>query len=151
MRQYLMLSVVVSMALVLVVAGCASVDRAALNRSLYVDQHPELTELQAEAILAGQIMVGMNQDMVQTAWGKPVRVQAVDLEDVDTQWVYGNYFVGGNITSLYFDPAGTLVRYEVNYQPPHANAGTVSTQGEDTRGLLTRGDDVLLSKESGQP
>jgi outer membrane protein assembly factor BamE (lipoprotein component of BamABCDE complex) len=134
---------------VTLIAGCATTDGTAIKRSLYVDDHPEISELMADAILNGQIMVGMTSDMVQVAWGKPVRVEPVQEDEIDTRWVYGNYFVGGNITSLYFDPGGTLVRYEVNYQQTHANNGTVSAGGtEDTRGTLS-GSEVLLSKESG--
>jgi len=147
MRQYLILTLVFSLAGAFMVAGCATVNQAALQRSAYVDTHPELSELMAEAINNGQIMVGMSCEMVQVAWGKPVRMEAVDAEDAIVQWIYGNYFVGGNITSLYFDPEGKLVRYEVNYQQTHANNGTVDTQGSP-RGTFT-GSDVLLSKGAG--
>jgi outer membrane protein assembly factor BamE (lipoprotein component of BamABCDE complex) len=96
MRHTFTLTLVVLVGTALVVAGCTSVDRAAMKRSLYVDQHPELPEVTAEAILTGQIMVGMTDDMVQTAWGKPVRVESVESDDAAVQWIYGNYFVGGH-------------------------------------------------------
>lgn len=147
MRQYLNLTLVFSLAGAFMLAGCSTVNHAALQRGAYVDAHPELSELMADAITNGQIMVGMNTEMVQIAWGKPVRVESVNAEDASTQWIYGNYFVGGNITSLYFDQDGTLVRYEVNYQQTHANNGTIETKGSP-RGTFT-GSDVLLSKGSG--
>ena len=152
MRQYLSFSLVALMAIAVAAAGCTTVDRSVLNRSLFVDQHPELSVPVADAILNGQIMVGMSEEMVAIAWGKPVRVEAVSKEDAATQWIYGNYFVGGNITSLFFDTEGSLVRYEVNYQPTSANAGTVATPMDDAaKGLLTGPNNVTLSKESGQP
>jgi hypothetical protein len=134
---------------VLVLTGCAA-DQAASRRSTFVDEHPSLSETMAEAILNGQIMVGMSEEMVKVSWGSPARVASVtdDEEDAKVQWIYGNYFVGGNITNLYFSDSGTLLRYEVNYQPAHANAGTVNSTDDVTKGTLS-GNDVLLSKESG--
>jgi len=147
MRQYLILTLVFSLAGALMFIGCATVNQAAMQRSAYVDAHPELSELMADPINNGQIMVGMTSEMVQVAWGKPVRMETVEAEDAATQWIYGNYFVGGNITSLYFDQDNVLVRYEVNYDQTHANNGTVESNGSP-RGTLT-GSDVLLSKGSG--
>ena len=146
MRQYLNIFLVVLVAGVLV-SGCATTNQAAVNRALFVDAHPELSELMADAILNGQIMVGMTQDMVSAAWGKPSRVEAIDEEDVVTRWIYGNYFVGGNITHLYFDLDTALVRYEVNSEPTHANNGTVSQDPTNT-GVVLSGSG-LLTKDPG--
>jgi hypothetical protein len=152
MRQYLISTLVVSMSCALILVGCSNADRAAMNRSLYVDQHPELPQLTADAIQKGQIMVGMNQEMVEVAWGKPVRKEPVNLEDATSHWIYGNYFVGGNVTNLFFDPEGLLVRYEVNNQPVHANSGTLQAPGDAAaQGILSPTQDGTLSKESGQP
>jgi outer membrane protein assembly factor BamE (lipoprotein component of BamABCDE complex) len=152
MRRTFTLALVVLAVVALVAAGCTTVDRAAMKRSLYVDQHPDLPEMMAEAILSGQIMVGMSDEMVQTAWGKPVRVESVQADDAAARWIYGNYFVGGNITSLYFDARGTLVRYEVNYQQAHAsNSGTVSPTGKEVPVGTLSGSETLLSKGSQQP
>ena len=93
MRQYLISSLVVSMSCALILVGCTTADRAAMNRSLYVDEHPELPQLTADAIQKGQIMVGMSQEMVEVAWGKPVRKEPVNLEDATAHWIYGNYFM----------------------------------------------------------
>jgi hypothetical protein len=147
MRQYLNLFLVVLMAGVLVLSGCATTNQAAVNRAMFVDAHPELSELMADAILNGQIMVGMTEEMVAAAWGKPTRVEAIEDEDAPTRWIYGNYFVGGNITHLYFGLDKSLVRYEVNYEPTHANNGTVSGDEKDT-GVVLSGSG-LLTKDSG--
>jgi hypothetical protein len=143
------LALFVFVAGVLVLSGCAA-DQAATRRTTYVDEHPDLSEVMAEAILNGQIMVGMSEEMVKNSWGSPARVGTVSEEDDEAkvQWIYGNYFVGGNITNLYFDDRGTLLRYEVNYQPAHADGGTVTSTDDVTKGTLS-GNDVLLSKESG--
>jgi hypothetical protein len=146
MRQYLNIFLVVLVAGVLV-SGCATTNQAAVNRALFVDAHPELSELMADAILNGQIMVGMTGEMVSAAWGKPTRIEAVEENDVATRWIYGNYFVGGNITHLYFDLDNALVRYEVNYEPTHANNGSVSGKQSEP-GVVLSGSG-LLSKDSG--
>jgi hypothetical protein len=146
MRQYLITFLVVLIAGVLV-SGCATTNQAALNRTLFVDAHPELSELMADAILNGQIMVGMTEEMVSAAWGRPSRVEAVEEDDAVSRWIYGNYFVGGNITHLYFDTDKALVRYEVNYEPTHANNGTVSGNSSET-GVVLSGSG-LLTKDSG--
>jgi len=142
------LALLVLVAGVLVLSGCAS-NQAETRRTTFVDEHPDLSEVMAEAILNGQIMVGMSEEMVKSSWGSPARVgTASDEDDAKVQWIYGNYFVGGNITNLYFDEKGTLLRYDVNYQPAHADGGTVSSTDDVTKGTLS-GNDVLLSKESG--
>ena len=144
--RYLSLSVVVLFAGILVIAGCGSVNRTLMTRTLFVDDHPELSEMQADAILNGQIMVGMNNEMVTAAWGKPSRIQTVEANDASKQWIYGNYFVGGTITNLYFDFEGKLVRYEVNYEPTHANGGSITGDGS-TGSVLLSGSSGLLSKD----
>ena len=148
MRQYLALALVAMLA-VFGLAGCASTDSGAAKRSLYLEQHPELPTVMAEAIRDGQITVGMTQEMVQVAWGKPVRVEQLAKGEAASHWIYGNYFVGGNITSLYFDTAGLLVRYEVNYQPASANGGNVETASPTGNGYLSGSGQ--LSKDGGQP
>ena len=150
MRQYLVLTLVAMMTGVILVAGC-STNGASVKRSSYVDEHPELPELMADAILGGQIMVGMTEEMVEVAWGKPARVEDVtvaDEKDITTQWIYGNYFTGGNITNLFFDDQATLIRYEVNNSSNHANNGTVEAAGT-AASKATSGNNVLTSKESG--
>ncbi len=149
MRQILILSLV-ALCAVLALSACSSVDQGAMKRSLYVDQHPELPAPMADAIREGQISVGMTQEMVQVAWGKPVRTQPVTQVDAVSEWTYGNYFMGGNITSLYFDMAGLLVRYEVNYQPTSASGGNVAIDNPSQPGYLS-GADGTISKNGGQP
>lgn len=149
------LTLVVVLAGVLLVAGCATTNHVAMERALYVQQHPDLSEQMADAILNGQIMVGMTKEMVQTAWGKPVRCEAVDCtklkpqpEDTITErWIYGNYFVGGTITNLYFDDEGTLVRYEVRDESTHANTSSLTMKKSDENVKI--GSDGSLEKHSG--
>jgi hypothetical protein len=97
----------------LLLAGCSTAQHDAQRRVDYVDAHPELSDLLAESILAEQVQVGMSTEMVEVSWGKPSRVQSLRDEETPTLWVYGNAWVGGPLTNLYFDPEGTLVRYEV--------------------------------------
>jgi hypothetical protein len=149
MRQILILSLV-ALCAAIALSACSSVDHGAMQRSLYVDQHPELPSAMGDAIRDGQITVGMTQEMVQIAWGKPVRMVQVAQVDAVSEWTYGNYFMGGNITSLYFDTAGLLVRYEVNYQPSSASGGTVSTETPSQPGYLS-GAEGTTSKNGGQP
>jgi len=125
--------------------GCTTVDTAAQKRSLYVDEHPELSEVMAEAILAEQIQLGMTMEMVEVAWGKPSRMEKVSGDQTGNKWVYGNFFVGRTITNLYFDVDGVLTRYEVEDQlaasknssadPPRTSVeGTTSQPSDMTKG-----------------
>jgi len=146
MRRYLGLILVVGLAGVFLMSGCAGTNRAALERSLYVDQHPDLSEQMAEAILNGQIMVGMTEDMVQVAWGKPVRVEDLDGEEAVKHWIYGNYFVGGTITNLYFDTDGVLLRCEVKNQTGGTGGSAPMADNADK---IKAGSDGSLQKGSG--
>lgn len=123
------------------VSGCATTNRAAQLREAYVVEHPSLTEMQADAILNGRITIGMTEEMVVAAWGVPTRVQPVkDSEDgAQNQWFYGNYFVGGSITGLYFDKAGMLLRFEVSGEPNAANSvsGSLADNGGIERTVVT--------------
>jgi len=149
MRQILILSLA-ALCTVLTLSACSTVDQGAMKRSLYVDQHPELPATVADAIKEGQITVGMTQEMVQVAWGKPVRADKVSEVDAVSEWTYGNVFMGGNITNLYFDTAGLLVRYEVNYQPSSASGGNVAIENPNQPGYLS-GADGSIGKNGGQP
>ena len=126
MRRHLILTLTVVLAGILWISGCTTAEQGALQRSMYVDDHPEISELTADAILNEQIMIGMTDEQVEMAWGKPVRVESSPEESVSELWVYGNYFVGGNITSLYFDEEGLLARYEVDNQQNTALNGAYS-------------------------
>lgn len=56
--------------------GCAAhtgADQRA--RSLYVTEHPDMSGYFAQAIMAGQIMMGMAPEMVEAAWGRPQRIE----------------------------------------------------------------------------
>ena len=129
---------------VLGLSGCGSMESTVERRSLYVDEHPELSETMAEAILAEQIQLGMTTEMVEVAWGKPSRMETVHRDGVGAMWVYGNYFVGRTITNLYFDPDNVLVRYEVKDQQTAASGAspdppTTNTDGATTPGEISKG------------
>ena len=159
MSQRLTLILVVALAGVFLVTGCATTDRAAQQRNLFVDTHPDLTEQEADAILNGRVMVGMNREMVEVAWGKPVRCEKVDSdklkaeveEEITDLWIYGNYFVGGTITSLYFDEDGQLVRYEVWDQSTNANSSSLSMDKQSAEGVKVGADGSLERKNSSRP
>ena len=117
-------------------SGCATTNRTAQLREAYVMEHPNLTEMQADAILNGRITLGMTEEMVMAAWGVPTRVQPVKEkteEGAESQWFYGNYFVGGSITELFFDKAGILLRYEVSGEPNAANSVSSSLADNDAQ------------------
>jgi outer membrane protein assembly factor BamE (lipoprotein component of BamABCDE complex) len=148
MRRYLILTLIVALAGILWISGCTTAEQGALERSLYVDDHPELSELTADAILNEQIVIGMTEEQVEMAWGKPVRAESTTEEGVAECWIYGNYFVGGNITNLYFDEDGRLTKYEVNDQKTLTHNGTISTGG--SQAALSRSDaDFMMQKGSG--
>jgi outer membrane protein assembly factor BamE (lipoprotein component of BamABCDE complex) len=148
MRRYLILTLIVALAGILWISGCTTAEQGALERSLYVDDHPEISELMADAIINEQVVIGMTEDQVMVAWGKPVRAESTQEEGVAERWIYGNYFVGGNITSLYFDEDGKLARYEVNNQKNLTHNGTISTGG--SQAALSRSDaDFMMQKGSG--
>ena len=147
MRRHLILTLTVILAGILWISGCTTAKQGALQRTMYVDDHPELSELTADAILNEQIMIGMTDEQVEMAWGKPVRVESTPEENVSELWIYGNYFVGGNITSLYFNEDGLLARYEVDNQESHALNGTFSQAG--SQGALSRPGGDLSQKGAG--
>lgn len=104
--------------------GCATRGAAVTERrSLYLTEHPDVDSGFAEAILAGQIMIGMTPEMVSAAWGQPQRADQrkppaqatpeqaalnarLEPEEAQRLWgvryVYGNYLVSPRVTNLYF-------------------------------------------------
>jgi len=143
--------VLVALVLGALIAGCTVTDKAAMKRGLYVDEHPELSEALAEALINGRVMVGMTQEMVEVAWGKPVRVEPIKAEDVVSHWIYGNYFVAGTTTSLFFDLDGVLVRYEVKNQEGNVNSGSLSLAGSNPDAVKVGADGSLEKGTGGRP
>lgn len=99
--------------LLLAVLGCAGGGQVSdETRSLYVTQHPDMPPNFANAVLTGEIMIGMNADMVTASWGEPTRREPVQHDArFDERWVYGNYLANKAVTHLYFK-GGTLELYE---------------------------------------
>jgi hypothetical protein len=98
-------------ALAILLTGCATTGGTGDTRALYVTQHPEVSREFANAILAGNVLIGMSPDMVQAAWGTPTRVEKSGSKKADEKWIYGNYLVNSAVTHLYFK-TGSLVLYE---------------------------------------
>jgi hypothetical protein len=94
--------------------GCAGQAGVGTNsRSLYVTENPETPTPFANAIMSGNVAVGMTPSMVVAAWGKPTRTEKpVANPKGDEKWIYGNYLVNNAVTHLYFK-GGELVLYEL--------------------------------------
>lgn len=124
---------VVLFAGVFLLTGCSTAQRDMQRRSAYVDSHPELSEDMAESIIAERVMVGMTEDMVAASWGQPSRTQEIKDEHAAVLWVYGNAFVGGPLTNLYFDTDHKLVKYEVQ---DIAHTGDQQAGGGDNNSVI---------------
>ena len=90
--------------LFLVAPGCASRRKASDDmRAMYVTQHPEMDARFASAVLAGNVLLGMNKEMVQAAWGEPTRIEKlIENSKGEERWTFGNYLVNSAVTHLYF-------------------------------------------------
>jgi hypothetical protein len=99
--------------MLLVFLGCAGGGQVNdESRSMYVTQNPDMPPNFANAVLTGQIMIGMDADMVTASWGEPTRREAVQNDArYDERWVYGNYLANRAVTHLYFSDR-TLELYE---------------------------------------
>lgn len=73
------------------------------RRKLYTEEHPELSDRIREAILGGNLVLGMSAEEARAAWGAPSRVnKTVNAYTVSEQWVYGDtyvYFENGKLNS----------------------------------------------------
>ncbi len=87
-------------------AGCAASSGKPGDdaRTMYVTQHPEIEPRFARAVLDGNVLVGMNRDMVKTSWGEPTRIEKLPIgnEKGEERWTFGNYLVNNAVTHLYF-------------------------------------------------
>lgn len=67
------------------------------RRRLYIEENPDLFPIIKEAIMNGEIMIGMTKEMVAASWGPASEIErSSSLFDDREQWVYGD-------TSLYFE------------------------------------------------
>ena len=77
------------------------------RRTSFVEEHPQLDDRTKQAILEGQIFVGMTKGQVTASWGKPKDInRTVTQYSVSEQWIYrlpplGDYYPSANY--LYFD------------------------------------------------
>ncbi|MFQ5957576.1 MAG: hypothetical protein ACE5KK_07375 [Candidatus Brocadiales bacterium] len=91
--------------LVIFVNGCVQTQEQV--RRDYIDKHPELSERIREAILNGEIIIGMAQEEVVASWGAPWDKTTRDYDEVVIEiWHYIPY--GG--TYLFFED-GILTRW----------------------------------------
>ncbi len=67
------------------------------RRSFFIQQNPNIPELMKNAILNGEIIIGMTADMVEASWGTADEIESSDtLFDSQEQWIYDD-------TYLFFD------------------------------------------------
>lgn len=84
----------------LLTAGCFAYGPA--HRVAYADSHPELSSMDREAILAGQIYMGCSRDLLIASWGQPRQVHRTVTEyGVHEQFVYGTYSRYGSPVFVY--------------------------------------------------
>ena len=90
-------------------AGAANA--VADRRRSFVNEHPGLQGRFAQAILAGEVEIGMTEAMVRASWGRPSDInRTVTATMTREQWVYdGGRF--GSDTYLYFRN-GRLTTYQ---------------------------------------
>ena len=66
---------VIATLLILLLAGC-SIAPSTADREAFVDRNrPVLTDAQAEAIVSGQVLMGMDTRQVRASWGAPSRTR----------------------------------------------------------------------------
>lgn len=71
-----------------------------LFRQELVSRHPEWPEKAKEAILKGEVFIGMTKDQARASWGSPWDInKTINQYGVHEQWVYGIY----DGSYLYFD------------------------------------------------
>ena len=64
------------------------------RRKNYVDKHPELSQKIKKAILAGDVLIGMNSEQVIASRGRPHEINKTTTKfGINEQWVM--YFSGG--------------------------------------------------------
>jgi len=94
--------------------GCRSTAQEAQRRLEFVDAHPGISEVMAQAILDEEILVGMDKTMVEASWGRPARIEVGDLEGQPMElWIYGNVWNGEPLRHLFFNDDDVLVKFEV--------------------------------------
>lgn len=94
-----------SLLVILFLQSCTGM-MASQRRERYVDEHPWINEETREAILAGEIMIGMLRSQVIASWGHPDDInRSIGSWGRHEQWVYGQttavylYFEDGILTS----------------------------------------------------
>jgi len=105
--------------LMLLPVSCMSIQKKRLN---YIESHPNMTQIQKEAMIKGEVVTGMNREMVEISWGKP---RDIIHEDVNgrrvTKWYYikmSNDRISGYEIVFRRDVVMD-VRYKGTYSPGH--------------------------------
>jgi hypothetical protein len=72
--------------MVLLLAGCATMQG---KRRQFVVAHPDLNDAQKNAVLNGEIVAGMTEDMVRASWGQPLDIVQELIEGQQrVSWIY---------------------------------------------------------------
>jgi hypothetical protein len=135
---------VVCLPLLIVAAGCSGRGGVGKDsRSLYITEHPEVPTKYANAIMVGEVLVGMSRDMVRAAWGDPTRLERLNNNSKgEERWIYGNYLASATVTHLYFK-GDLLVLYELvdrqmhelqSITDPEQKIGLTNRPPEDPKG-----------------
>ena len=81
-------------------SSCASVPFKKItlnNRTVYVNEHPNLKESIKDAILKGKVIIGMSFEDVRAVWGEPNEISTAEnskfLKEGESGWQYNRLFV----------------------------------------------------------
>lgn len=84
-------------AVVALLTGCAATPTLEQRRAQRAAAYAELTAADKALVDAGRIRIGMNEDAVFIAWGKPDEVtESEDQNGLLKQWVYRSFYFTEN-------------------------------------------------------
>jgi hypothetical protein len=84
-------------AVVALLTGCAATPTLEQRRAQRAAAYAELTAADKALVDAGSIRIGMNEDAVFIAWGKPDEVtESEDQNGLLKQWVYRSFYFTEN-------------------------------------------------------
>ena len=96
------------------------------RREEYVKSHPDLDEKKREAILEGDVLIGMEEDEVEASWGIPDRKGWIVIDGRSMKlWSYGT-------VGLTFE-AGILTGFRDLEAEPQTASATATTVGGRSR------------------
>lgn len=94
----------------ILIAGCLSQKKEktfldASYREQYIKNHPDLNQQWKEAIIKGEIPIGMEKSEVEKILGKNYRIY-VSKTGMMEVWIYEEYYVG-------FDKNGRVIKFGI--------------------------------------